>query len=577
MSNFESVLQSIAQNREIFNISAKDAIDKLLQFDDRVDLDSRLDSFSFTELELYNEIKKNLELKIESEIIQTEGTTLAIKYNAFGRLNIRSIDDEMPDYGNKLNGFVIGYINMPTHQYKNAIEEAKEEEKKEIPYQKKIDVILSTLETNGELETVFKNIRGSIGHLEAILFYIDDRWYRHMEGSSNLVSPKEELVLDKLEKAPISEWSREDRLAIIGLQSMFLSGKTRPEEVNGVQLRPSWLYSRFEELVLRYTTIFSYTLKIPSDLLKRASLIDELSKNISGRGFLRYRSIEGPTFRKIEKITPIQTEEEMDKMVPDFINETYKLWLNEDVPTDHKELFIKMADYAITNDVQNGNSKYVEELTRVILKSNLIQTRSSVALSSAFRNPGLLFNDDINSLRDFTVDTRNKDFYTCVMCHKDFANRLNSKQIKKISTMLQMRLNRIRWGYLPANFPLIEIPEKRYYLYPSIMPDISTFGDLHHKSHTIAEVRNNIRTQGPDNALQPLMINNIPYRGFHDIRIYRAGDEPYTLDDMKTSRTHNYWIDIMWRRIIIWCTVDENIRKKFKIIGFDKGDHTVEG
>ena len=48
MSNFESVLESIAQNVEIFNLSAKDAIDKLLRFDDRVDLDSRLDSFFFT-------------------------------------------------------------------------------------------------------------------------------------------------------------------------------------------------------------------------------------------------------------------------------------------------------------------------------------------------------------------------------------------------------------------------------------------------------------------------------------------------------------------------------------------------
>jgi len=578
MSNFEEVLTVIAKNEELFTLSAKDAIDKLLSFDDRVDLESRLKSFSFLELQLYNEIKKDSTLKLQSEIVKSDEVTLVLKYNSFGRLNIRSIDEEMPDYGDKLNGFIVAYLNISTTSYQNALMEAKKEEEKETHYQKKIDAILFALEENGELVSSFNNIKGSIGHLEAVLFYIDDRWYRHMEGSSNLMNNNGDGLLQILEKIPTKEWSREDRLAIIGLQSMLLSAKTRPEEVNGVQLRPSWLYNRFEELIIRYSSLYNYTLNMPSDLLKRASLVDELSKDISGRGFLRYRTIEGPTFRKVEELTPILTDKEMDDMVPEFIKDLYKKWFNvETVPQDHHTLFLEMADYAIKNDIKNGNSDSIEELTRVILKSNLIQTKSSVALSSAFRNPGVLFNNDINSLRDFTVETRNKDFYTCVMCHKDFADRLNAKAIKKISTMLQMRLNRIRWGYLPANFPHIEIPEKRYYLYPSIMPDISTFGDLHHKSHTVAEVKNNIRTQGPDNALQPLMINNIPYRGFHDIRIYRAGDEQYTLDDLKISRTHDYFIDIMWRRIIIWCTVDENIRDKFQVIGFGKGEHTVEG
>lgn len=578
MSNFEEVLTAIATKEEIFTLSAKDAIDKLLSFDDRVDVKSRLDSFSFVELELYHEIEADSTLKLQSEIVDSDEVTLVLKYNSFGRLNIRSSDEEMPDYEDKLNGFVVGYINISTTSYQNALIEAKKEEEKETPYQEKIDTILFSLEENGELGSAFNNIKGSIGHLEAVLFYIDDRWYRHMEGSSNLMNTNGDGLLQILEKTPTKEWSREDRLAIIGLQSMLLSAKTRPEEVNGVQLRPSWLYNRFEELVIRYSSLYNYTLNMPSDLLKRASLIDELSKDISGRGFLRYRTIEGPTFRKVEELTPILTDKEMDDMVPQFIKDLYKKWFNvETAPQDHHTLFLEMADYAIKNDIKNGNSDSIEELTRVILKSTLIQTKSSVALSSAFRNPGLLFNDDINSLRDFTVETRNKDFYTCVMCHKDFADRLNDKAIQKISTMLQMRLNRIRWGYLPANFPHIEIPQKRYYLYPSIMPDISIFGDLHHKSHTVAEVKNNIRTQGPDNALQPLMINNIPYRGFHDIRIYRAGDEQYTLDDLKISRTHDYFIDIMWRRIIIWCTVDENIRDKFQVIGFGKGEHTVEG
>lgn len=579
MTNFEEVLQDIAQKPEIFEVSAKDAIAQLLTIDYRLELESRLESFSFLELELYHEILKeeNLKLKAKVDDKSKEEMILVLKYNAFGRLNIVSIDEIMPDYGAKLNGFIVGYLTLSIGQYNNALREAQKEEKKESPYQEKIDTFLYDVEKRGELGAVFDNIRGSIGHLEAVLFYVGDRWYRHMEGSSNLMSIKEPLLLDELENKPTSEWSKEDRLAIIGLQTLLLSGKTRPEEINGVQLHPSWLYIRIDELVTRYTTMYNYDLNVPSDLFKKAMLIEELSKNLPGRGVIRYRTIEGPTFRKIEKILSVHTNEEMNAMVPDFIKEQYKVWLNvENAPVDHKKLFSDMADYAVKEDHKNGNSKNIEELIRVMLKSNLLQTRSSVALSSSMRYPAALFNDDVDALRDFTVETRNKDFYSCVMCHEDFASRLNPKQIQKVSTMLQMRLNRIRWGYLPANFPLIEIPEKRYYLYPSIMPDISVFGDLHHKSHTVAEVRNNIRTQGPDNGLQPLMINNIPYRGFHDIRIYRAGDEKYTLEDLKISRTHNCWVDIMWRRIILWCSIDEDIRKNFHIKGFEKGEHTVE-
>jgi hypothetical protein len=580
MSDFEDKLKSIAQSPEIFTLPAAKAIDRLLTFDNRAELTPRLNSFTFLEKELYHLLETSTENTLQAALQEKkeEEVGLEVKYNAFGRLNIRSVEEQMPSYGEGLDGFTIGYITLPSKSYEKAATRAKAGQDKEQPYQEKIDAILSHLEQEGEIKRIMKALRGNINHLETILFYINDRWYRHMEGSSNLVYPKDNALFDKLENMPVNQWPEEDRLAIIALHAMFLSGKHRCEEMNGIQLRPSWLYERLEEVGTEYSTLFGYSPDIPSDLLKRAAWVGKLADDFAGRGLLRYRLIEGTTFQKLEKITSIYPQETVDKMVPDFIKGLYQNWLSTtSVPEDHQTLFSNLADYAIKQDVKNENSACLEELIKTIVKSATIQTNSDVTMSSSFRDPGALFLDDRESLKNLVVSTGNRDFYCCVRCTEDFANNLDPKQVTKVSTMLQMRLNRIRWGYLPANFPAIEIPESRYYLYPAIMPDITFLGDQHHKSHIVAQIRYNMRAQGPDNSEQPLMINNIPYRGFYDVRMYRVGEQPnpYTLDDLKVARTHNSWVGIMWRRIIAWCTVDPDIRAKLKITGFQKGEYSI--
>ena len=575
------LLQAIANHSGIFADPAEAAIRRLLTFDDRAALQQRLQTLAPFDRAIVDLLPEAGSTRIAQSSVHDQAVAeCRLYFNALGRLHIRPSADHMVDYGMR-DTTPIGFLALDPKLVAEARKRADVWISNEMRQRESLEHVLVDAQRTGTLSRLLADVADSVQHVEAVSFYIDDALYAVVERVNNLISTRRGAgLLDALRCASVEEWRSSDRLAVIALRSLFLSGgPIRFEEFNGTELSATRLLERLSSLGSRYSVALNRHFHTPAHPFELGSAVGELAQKIGPDVGVRYRQVNGLTFHKEENLI---SRDKLD-CVRDRCAAAFRNIRRRNIAydgDDARSYFAEAADQAITatlratassNDIAEGSATTpLECLLEEVVSSAVASTGADYGMSSSLRKVGHLLVDDPGLFLERIADLTTKEFYCCIVATTGLVNRYGARLSGDVFRAVQARMQYNRWHFVPGNLPRESVPEGRHYFYPPVMPDIAEWVDQYHAGHARARVRYSIRAPGPEIIQPPLIISGHKFRGFYDIRVVRVEGEPFAMEDMLIARTHCLWMGEIWRKILSRCG-DLDVREKLQVRGFVNG------
>jgi len=581
------LLQSVISQSPPSTLPAKDAITGLLTFGNRVPIELRRPSLAPFDQAICDAVPNSDSVRITAEPGRSAGVeNLRIYFNSLGRLHLRPVTENVLDYG--LGGVIaIGHLALEPQIVRHARAEAHRIRLEEMQLRESIDRVLRDAENDGSLCGLLDDIEDSVRHVEAVCFYADDCLYAVMERVTNLVATRKGPgLIDQLRQCPVSAWRPSDRLAIVALRALFLSGASvRFEEFNSIELTAKRLLQRLHALGSSYAT----ALQIPFEPLvhpfELGRQVGALAKSLSGKPWVRYRRVSGITFQKQEHCVQLPADQTSKQILQTSLHMLRCKW--PCAPADSaRAFFSQVAQNAIeascfeTERKASGQAPYagatsaLERLIEDVVISAVQATDADYGMSSSLRRPGELFVDDTEALAAVVGALTPKDFYCCIVGTEELQRRFGERLNGDVFRAVQARMQFNRWHFVPGNLPRHLVADDRHYFYPPVMPDLAEWVDQFHAGHVRAAVRYSIRSPGPEIVDAPLEISGHEFRGFYDVRVVRVDDKPFDIRDLAIVRTHSLWMGYIWRTILANC-LDPAVRRQLQIAGFANGHGAV--
>lgn len=542
-------------------------------------------SLGIFDLAAFSALSRHRDLPVFPVLPETSRRScLAMYMNPLGRLLIRNGSKATEDQSHDDLGTTIGYVKVPRRVMSEINDNFARALQIEEQNLLKIRRFLDKLNASGRLAETVDDVIDHVQHVEAVGFYVADRFVARMERFTNLIdSAKCDApgILSSLRVKAYADWSDDDILIVGALHALFISGRSvRFEEFNGACLTATALFNKLFELLRSYERVAGVCeAPVDGDLDQLARLIRQQSSKSEGSNWLRYRWILGLTFLKTEKILPSMESTERPFPHLSEFGEDFELLVGSHPPAGISEwqFFQKLALASLDRDLKDvpltqwseAAKRWIEYLMERIVSSAVLATESDYGMSSSLRDLSLLVASDDKKLMENVHALENTDFFTCFVS-KGFRYRLDSDLASKIAHSVQKRMMFNRWHFIPGNFERGSISPKRHWYYPPLLPDIAFHSDVHHAGHARAQVKYSVRAPGPDMSRPPLVIMNRSYRGFYDVRVVRMDGQPFTTEELLRVRRRTLWLEPLYQ------VLAEHLTRggvRVPIIGFQPGEY----
>jgi hypothetical protein len=471
------LLGKIISSVSLFTVPAKDAVSRLLTFGDRIPIETRVSSLAAFDKALFDLLPAASRLTKEPAG-DPNRDDLRLYFNGLGRLHIRQASDAPVEYGIEPN-IAIGYLSLDPELVARAQDAAEQAGREEAQIRRELDDALFEAEREGSLPALLDAVEDSVRHVEAVCFYIDDRLYAVMERGTNLVTTRKRSgLIDELRRNPVSIWRPADRLAVIALRALFLSGRSiRFEEFNATELTARRLRQFLHGLGMAYGATHPVLFEPSPHPFELGRQVSELAQTIDGGKWLRYRWVNGITFQKQERCIPGVADPKTRRLLEDCLQRMRSKWNGRETDDPHL-FFTEMAESAIEATCLELRARgaasepggqpattTLERLIEDVVGSAVQCTNAEYGMSSSLRRPGQLFVDDSGTLPGIVATLTPKDFFCCIVGSGYLARRFGSRLAGDVFRAVQARMQFNRWHFIPGNFPRNAVPDNRHYFY----------------------------------------------------------------------------------------------------------------
>lgn len=469
-----------------------------------------------------------------------------VAHSAFGKVSLYQHSEHFPEGETFLGGLKIEDTLLDVIENTCVIEDFLEKQE-----QQRIDALLYNWEVCGSLKQKVSQVIDWVEREESVYIYIGRRTFARSDAGGNTLNSKPNGILRNLLEDPLSAWQREERLFIVAMQLLFLTGSAiRFEEFNGRQLTAVELRKWLLHKVWTYNAVLGEeapqdTLSLP--LWTLAENIGRLARRVDRSGWTRYRRVEGITFCKQEKLISPQNFSQAIVSLPSLITDIASHLALELPDTGEPcQTLVEITKAALRFYRETGSSEYIHQIIEGIVLSAVIQSEADYGMSSSIRTPDLLKGTPEQRISG-VLDLAKTNFYCCVLPHPGLLARLPEQTLfhTLYSSALRMEFN--RWHFVPGNFSREEIPLNRHYYFPPLMPDIAEWADLRHGGHTKAGVRYSIRAPGAPLWREPFIAYHHQYRGCYDVRVVRREGPPLGMRELQVATSHCTLMDIFWK------------------------------
>jgi len=535
--------------------SAHAALTRVITFDGRLPVDHGAMQLADFDRHLYERLAALPQIRLHPQPPNGEGELIEAFWNTLGRLHLRPAGARRP-HSELVTFPTLGWMLVPDDVFKSAFDDTVRDETQELRLRIRLDALLTNAARDGKLEEIVNAAADSIRHVEAVSFYIDDELFAAMERFQTMAEHKGARGIFSRLREQLSSpesWSPAERLMVIALRALFLSGSSiRFEEFNGANLTARRLVERIHSLRDGYARQGIALEGDVSNLFALAEAIGRAARTSPERGVLRYRSVSGWTFRKTEHVRKLAVQprhlvfcERLALFAETWSGKTFD---------GGEESAARVADAVVAAaESQPWPAEQVspvEGWIQQIVAGAVEMTAADYGMSSSIRNPApLALASSDEELMAYVASLTTKDFFCCVTSRAGLAELIGPSIEHDIYQAVAMRMQFNRWHFIPGNFPRQTIPAGRHWFYPPTMPDHAEWSDVWHGGHVKAGVRYSLRAPGPDMTLLPLVIGRHTYRGFYDVRTVRMAGTPFNLDDLLIVRNHCLWMGALWRRL----------------------------
>ncbi|HEV7806058.1 MAG TPA: hypothetical protein VGO80_09580 [Solirubrobacteraceae bacterium] len=481
---------------------------------------------------------ETLRLRPPDEPLPLHGDSVIVVQSRLGRLTLHPVA-EQPDP----DGVRLARLELPSEVAERARESAEEAELLETAARQPFDRMLADLAAQGRLADVVRDVADRVDHVESVYVYVGRHLFARSDVGNTLLRGGELLSLAQL---PLGEWTPDERIFVAAFHLLFMTGRSiRIEEFNGRQLSARSTRAWLERKHQLYSARLGLPYEPHHDLTELARRSGELRLRLEPGGAVGFRRVNGLTLGKRERVGQLA---ELDPL-PDELSPLLCAFAGSHSVSDRgapTEVIALLAKMALREKADDPDSTLVERLLERIVLSAVCECGADYGMSSSICDLDRLIPEADDRCAG-VLDLVKQDFFCVSVPHPELVERLDEDTLSEVLQAVASRMRFNRWHFIAGNFERAEIPAKRHYFFPPLMPDIAQWSDLRHPGHTNSSVRHTIRAPGPALWRPPLRVFGNDYRGFFDIRLVRMSGQPFTLRELQIACRHCALVDAFWR------------------------------
>jgi hypothetical protein len=542
---FQSLLNETRDVQYLYNVPAYVSLIRLATLNGILPFHHAIASLMTAEAALLNALMgQNQKRLIRPESDHLRQCNVLVTHSPFGKLSFYRRDRETPAHSEiLLGGLALEQAFLDAVDDECTIPQLLEQQERRL-----IDAILADWEMRGELERKVSYVLDWVEHVESVYLYIERYLFTRSDVGENTLTSRPHGILRQLLTRPLTAWEPAERILIVGLHALFLTGRSiRFEEFNGKQLTAVRLRTWLSEKLGAYCALLEEEVPAASSLLDLAALVGQYARKVDGSDWMRFRRIHGVTFLKEECLQPPAKGSRSPSTLPPHLQELTTHPQPVISPgVEASESLAIMTRAALRLYVETGSSAALHEIIERIVLSAVLQAQADYGMSSSLRTPGALRGTPEQRIAGVLALSK-QDFYCCVLPHPRLVREVAEPLIYQILFSSAQRMEFNRWHFLPGNFEREVIPFNRHYYFPPMMPDIAEWSDLRHGGHTKAGVRYSIRAPGAPLWRDPFLAYTHPYRGCYDVRLVRIEGPPFGMAELQIARRHGEFMDTFWK------------------------------
>ncbi|HEY1348287.1 MAG TPA: hypothetical protein VGF67_01520 [Ktedonobacteraceae bacterium] len=537
---FQSLLDETRDVQYLYNVPAYVSLIRVATLNGIFPFQHAIAGLMTAEAALLNALMgQNQRRLVRPESDQLRQCQVLVTHSPFGKLSFYRREQETPAQGEiLLGGLLLDQAFLDVVDDECTVPQLLEQRER-----RAIDAILASWEAQAELEWRVNQVLDWVERVESVYLYIDRCIFTRSDVGENTLTARPHGILRQLLTRPLAAWQPAERLLIVGLHALFLTGRSiRFEEFNGKQLTAVRLRTWLSQKLGAYCALLEEEVPPASSLLDQAALVGRYARRVDESDWMRFRRIHGVTFLKEEHLQPPAKGAHFSILPPHLQELTRHLCAGSEA----SEGLAAMTRAALHLYIETGSSAALHEIIERIVLSAVLQAHADYGMSSSLRTPAALRGTPEQRIAGVLALSK-QDFYCCVLPHPRLVREVAEPQIYQILYASAQRMEFNRWHFLPGNFEREVIPFNRHYYFPPMMPDIAEWSDLRHGGHTRAGVRYSIRAPGAPLWRAPFLAYTHPYRGCYDVRLVRIEGPPFGKAELQVARRHAEFMDTFWK------------------------------
>lgn len=412
--------------------------------------------------------------------------------------------------------------------------------------------------SQNELRECLCKIEYHLVHMAPVIYYVGNSCYSNFDYLNNLSKKSKQISRESLINywlnTPLEQWECNDYIFVCFTNYILSSGiQTRLEEFNGKQISLRNLEFYLEFKYYQYQKLLKRNV-ITKDEFTCLSLEDKAKelklawKEISQK-LIVYREINGLSLQKSEKIifnNNLTSDFIEDKKLSKLLKEEFGI-----KSADNLEEFEDSLREYFKGDVSYLEEKFYDLLNFILLRLSE-ETRSDIAFSRYFGEIGQLIQLDLEKRYQDIVSLNPKNYYCLVTPSKKMLDLLPISVLSQIGMAINSRMLYNGWHYMPGNFihdKGVNLKNRDFY-FSAVFPDLTNKDKYHHVGHVKLDINNCIRVP------LAIRVNAKEYRALMDVRIFRRGDEEYSIIDLEKAMLYSKYIKVVGQ--IIFDLISEN-------------------
>lgn len=537
------------------------AVNKILTFNDRLPLRLGLRSLSTPEVAILEKLKDREDFILSEQPEAPSAVTFGIR--SYGRI-ILGIEPPARD-----DDLIFGHLSVDGRESDYIAAAGTLASRKTAGDVAKINQFFSSL-TAPQVREVVNTVEFMVDHIDPVLIYVNQELFSVFSRHNNLLDKRgggERHLFERLRSKPFVEWGDAEKTFIYCMYWLRQAG-ARGEEFNGLQLDVTALQCYLARAMQTLNAARTPQAPAPGDCIAECAAYLNKQKSAAREEFIIYRTINGLTFHKEERLLKKTEVASTDGTLPECLTQ-YLAQVWGMTPDRYPTLYDMFYDWFATSLFSDGNlypEKFTppEEMMHVIVAGAVKELRADIGMTRCIRDIARIKLINEASMCEEACSWPTGDFYCCVVPSEELAAALGESGVAPLSVVLTAVAKRMEynsWHYLPGHFSPDLVPEGRHFYFPPAMPDLAEWANQHHTGHMLANVLHCIRSPGG------LTYEGRNFPGFFDIRLMRQSGQPFLLEDLKRAMVYTNYLKEFYQAMMDYvCGKD----LAFKVTAFTK-------